>query len=127
MHLLSISALAALALAPTLGAARSPSARATAARADLLAGHLLPAGTTVRIRDGAGARVSVDQGVVWITEQGSFVDLVIGAGESCPLDRDGDALIAVHEQARLRLALGPARPRTVEVKFARGGDWLPLP
>jgi len=61
MSLLSTSTLAAIAITPAARAARGP---AFLRGADALRGHLLAAGTTVRVRDAAGARLHVDDGLV---------------------------------------------------------------
>jgi hypothetical protein len=87
----------------------------------------LPPGATLRIDDGEGSVVRVRTGQVWITEEGSFVDLVIGTGEACPLTRPGRALIQV--QCRTRLALevcADMPPRGVAVALSREPGWIDL-
>ena len=113
--------------APSLGApASSPAARASRTPATpTLATHAFPRGATLVIVDGDGLRLRVLAGEVWITEERSLVDLVIGAGESCPLTRPGSAVIEV--RARARLALEPdvagATARVVRAKMTRTGPW----
>lgn len=113
--------------APSLGAPSprsSAPARRTSATPDL-ATHVFPRGATLVIVDGDGLRLRVLAGEVWITEEGSLVDLVIGAGESCPLTRPGSAVIEVRGRARLALEpdVAGATARIVRVKMTRSGPW----
>jgi len=87
--------------------------------------HVLPRGATLAIVDGAGLRLRVLEGEVWITEERSLVDLVIGAGESCPLTRTGSALVEVRDRARLVLEphVPGASARVVRVKTSPTGAW----
>ena len=113
--------------APSLGApslrSAAPAAR-TSATPDL-ATHVFPRGATLVIGDGDGLRLHVLAGEVWITEERSLVDLVIGAGESCPLTRPGCAVIEVRGPARLLLEpdVAGATARIVRVKMTRTGPW----
>ena len=106
-----------------------PTVPATAApRLQALAAHVLPRGATLSIQDGVGLRLRVVSGEVWITEERSFVDLVIGAGEACPLTRPGRTLVEVRDRARL--VLEPASPgataRVVRLQTTPSGPWLVL-
>jgi len=116
--------------APSLGASSSqPAAHASRSPATpTLATHVFPRGATLVVVDGDGLRLRVEAGAVWITEERSLVDLVIGAGESCPLTRRGSAVVEV--QSRARLVLEPAVPgataRVVRAKMTRAGPWRTL-
>jgi hypothetical protein len=93
-----------------------------------IATHAFPRGAALAIVDGEGLRLRVVSGEVWITEEGSLVDLVIGAGESCPLTRPGSAVVEVQRDARL--ALEPqtegATARIVRARMTRAGPWILL-
>ena len=52
----------------------------------------MPRGSLLRIDDGAGAMIHVREGEIWVTEEGSRKDHVLGAGQSFRLQRDGTAL-----------------------------------
>jgi len=113
--------------APCLGASL-PSTGAHASGTSTRATHVFPRGATLAIVDGVGLRVRVLAGEIWITEERSLVDLVIGAGESCTLTRRGSALVEV--RSRARLALEPdvqgATARMVRAKTSRTGPWVLL-
>jgi hypothetical protein len=47
----------------------------------------------VRIREGAGRRICVREGVVWITEASEMSDVVLQPGACYSLKRDGLALV----------------------------------
>jgi ferric-dicitrate binding protein FerR (iron transport regulator) len=53
----------------------------------------LDAGHFLQVHDGKGVCVDVAQGQVWITQEGDVRDLVLRAGESWRIDRDGLTLI----------------------------------
>ncbi len=47
----------------------------------------------LRIREGAGRRICVDQGAVWITETADPADVVLETGACYALKRDGLVLV----------------------------------
>lgn len=49
-------------------------------------------GSLLRIEDGSGMLVHVRHGEIWVTEEASSKDHVLGAGQSFRLERDGAAL-----------------------------------
>ena len=109
--------------------ARPPSATRSLLAAPIpLGGHAFPRGAMLVIEDAVGLRLTVLSGEVWITEERSFVDLVIGAGEACPLTRPGLAVMEVHGDARLVLErVAPdARVRTVRARMTGAGPWMLL-
>jgi len=61
-------------------------------------------GQTLRVTDALGAIVRVAEGSVWITEQDVPQDVVLGAGASYRLRRNGLAL--VHAFGEATVALG---------------------
>ena len=113
--------------APSLGApSLRPAAPASRASATPdLSAHVFPRDATLVVVDGDGLRLRVLAGEVWITEERSLVDLVIRAGESCPLTRPGCAVIEVCGRARLVLEpeVAGATARVVRVKMTRTGPW----
>jgi hypothetical protein len=126
MPSLTFTALRALYLDGSLR--RSSSRPRTASTTPAIATHAFPRGAALAIVDGEGLRLRVVSGEVWITEEGSLVDLVIGAGESCPLTRPGSAVVEVQRDARL--ALEPqtkgATARIVRARMTRAGPWMLL-
>jgi hypothetical protein len=82
--------------------------------------RLDPAGETVRLRrrehlnlDGAaGWVVTVLSGSAWVTQDGDIRDVVLEAGQSMTLDRNGPAIISPFGDTCVRLScleLTPAR------------------
>lgn len=57
----------------------------------------------VRIRDGAGRRICVREGVVWITEASEPTDIVLEPGGCYALKRDGLALVTGLDDAFVTL------------------------
>ncbi len=55
----------------------------------------LARGDHLRIRDGHGAHVAVGHGTAWLTQHGDRRDIVIGAGESFRIDRDGVTVVSI--------------------------------
>jgi len=48
----------------------------------------------VRIEDGRGARVRVQSGLVWLTQQGCIDDMILKAGASYLIERGGLTLVS---------------------------------
>ncbi|SRR6266581_4923673 len=53
----------------------------------------LDAGELLRIRDGRGWTIAVVEGEVWITQDGDYRDIVIGAGDRFRLEGAGLSLV----------------------------------
>ena len=76
------------------------------------AGRLDPAGETVRLRrhehmnlaGAAGWTITALSGSIWITQDGDVRDVVLEAGQSIVLDRDGPAILSPFDDACLRIA-----------------------
>jgi Protein of unknown function (DUF2917) len=66
-------------------------------------------GSLLRIDGGAGVLVHVWAGEIWLTQEGSGKDHVLGAGQSFRLDRGGAAL--AHAFSRSVVSLTPPAPR----------------
>lgn len=73
-------------------------------------GMQLSRNDVVGIRDGHGALVFVESGTVWITQENDVRDVLVPAGGSFRLDRDGLALVQAHRSA------------TITVTAPLGGD-----
>lgn len=59
----------------------------------------LPQGKLVRVREGAGGRITAHAGLIWITEQDSPRDVVLRPGQSHVLGRPGLALVQAFSDA----------------------------
>ncbi len=53
----------------------------------------LARGSLLRVENARDMRVQVEQGTLWITQEGDTNDVVLERGESFRLDRDGVALL----------------------------------
>lgn len=76
--------------------------------AELLCMHLLPR-HQLRLRDAAGWVVECCGGTVWITQQGDVRDILLKAGESFTLDRDGTTLVSGLCDAEAVITVRPPR------------------
>ncbi|MDE2200313.1 MAG: DUF2917 domain-containing protein [Rhodospirillales bacterium] len=83
---------------------------------------LLGADGVLALRDGAGSRLTVLDGAVWLTQACDPRDIALSAGQSFALDRDGLALIkAVGGRAWLAVTdPAPARRRRRARWWSRG-------
>lgn len=61
---------------------------------------------TVTVQDGLGALVVVENGTVWLTQEGDTRDIIVAAGERFRLDRNGRALIEALPNAVVTLTTG---------------------
>lgn len=53
------------------------------------------------LRNGRGALVFVESGTAWITQENDLRDVLVPAGESFRIDRDGVALVQAHRAATI--------------------------
>ena len=79
----------------------------------------------LRIEDGRDLLVHVWQGSLWITQEGDRRDILLQAGQSFRLDRDGTALVKCWDDAVLALTSPhEERPaRSIEVQAADRQRW----
>lgn len=61
-------------------------------------------GDHLHIRDGHGALVAVGHGTAWLTQHGDRRDIVIGAGESFGIDRDGVTMVSTLSAAEITVS-----------------------
>lgn len=58
----------------------------------------------LEVVDGRGAAMRCELGTLWVTQDGDPRDIVLGAGQSFVLDRDGVAIVYATDDAELSLA-----------------------
>jgi hypothetical protein len=63
----------------------------------------LSRGEAMPVRDGAGGTVHAHEGRVWITEEDTLADVVLGAGESFRLARRGLAVVEALSDASISI------------------------
>lgn len=63
----------------------------------------LPRHAYLELRDAAGATLTAMQGSIWVTQEGDTRDMVLRAGDTFRLDRQGLTVVRATELTRLRL------------------------
>jgi Protein of unknown function (DUF2917) len=63
----------------------------------------MPEGDSLVVTNGQGTTIRIDRGCVWITEEKSFIDHVLVAGQHYTFDRPGVAIATAREDARVTL------------------------
>lgn len=61
-------------------------------------------GQTLKVHDGAGSTICAREGVVWITEENSGDDVLLGPGQCFRFGKPGLALVQAFNDASLSLA-----------------------
>ena len=69
----------------------------------------MPRGSLLRIDGGRGVLVYVREGEIWLTQEGSTEDHVVGTGQSFRVDRGGITLAQAFQ--RSVVSLTPPAPR----------------
>lgn len=69
----------------------------------LLPAQLLAAEELLAVSDGVATTIRIDIGEVWITEEGSFIDHILCAGQQYTIDRPGRAIVAAQTESRIAL------------------------
>jgi len=88
---------------------------------------LLERWDTVELIDAAGATAALDKGCLWITMDGDRRDIVLGAGQSWTVERNGRTLLHAEAPSTLRITEAVAdRAQHPEWPHALGAltDWV---
>jgi Protein of unknown function (DUF2917) len=64
----------------------------------------IPQGRTLRIQNGKGVELRPAQGCIWVTHEGETDDVVVEAGGTLRVTRDGLTLVHAFEKTRLGIA-----------------------
>jgi Protein of unknown function (DUF2917) len=72
---------------------------------------LLSEGGIVQLRNGAGLRIAVARGQIWITQEGDPRDVVLESGQSVRIERNGLTLIEALQPSRFALLAARDRDR----------------
>ncbi len=67
----------------------------------------------LRLRDGRDVVVGVDTGTVWLTQDGDLRDIILRAGESFRVDRDGTVLLQALDNAAVHFGPHGMAPQIV--------------
>jgi len=84
------------------------------------AGLALARNDVIGIRNGRGALVFVESGTAWITQEDDRRDVMVAAGESFRLDRNGVALVQPYRAATITLSapFGDTDPEVYRARSA---------
>ena len=63
----------------------------------------LEAGEVVTLDDAAGTRIRSRAGTVWVTEEGSRLDRIVGPGEAMVVGRDGRTVVQALRRAQVSI------------------------
>lgn len=66
-------------------------------------GLCLKRNQVVNMRGGLGHSIVCDSGTVWVTQDGDPRDIILRAGDSFTIDRNGPALVQAFEQAAISI------------------------
>jgi hypothetical protein len=68
----------------------------------------LSAGQVLTLDDARGVRIRSRAGTVWITQEGSARDDIVGPGDAIVVARNGRTVVQALQSARISIADGPA-------------------
>jgi hypothetical protein len=74
-------------------------------------GLCLKRNQVVTVRDGSGNSIVCDSGTVWVTQDGDPRDIILRAGDSFTLDRNGAALVQAFEPGTISITRSTGQPR----------------
>jgi hypothetical protein len=80
----------------------------------------MPRGSLLRIDGGAGVLVHVWKGEIWLTQEGSAEDHVLGAGQSLRVDGGGTALAQAFRRSVISLSAAAPAPAGALRRFFAG-------
>ena len=89
----------------------------------ILHANSLQRGAWLALEDGVATVIQVKQGDVWISEEGSFIDHILVAGQHYAIDRPGVAIVSMQSQAHvaMHLPIGGMPPRRIDLHAAGDG------
>jgi hypothetical protein len=74
----------------------------------------------VTVRGGIGHGIVCDSGTMWVTQDGDARDIILRAGESFTLDRNGTALVQAFEPGSISITRPAAQSRaSVQAELQR--------
>jgi Protein of unknown function (DUF2917) len=88
---------------------------------------LLDRRQTVELIDAAGATAVLDKGCLWITMDGDRRDIVLGAGESWTVERNGRTLLYAEAPSTLRITEPPVEHpdhRALAHRLSAAIEWV---
>jgi hypothetical protein len=90
----------------------------------ILHANSLPRGAWLALEDGVATVIQVKQGEVWISEEGSFIDHILVAGQHYAIDRPGVAIVSMQSEADIAMHLptGGMPPRRIDLHVAGDGE-----
>jgi hypothetical protein len=83
----------------------------------------LPRGAWLALEDGVATVIQVKQGEVWISEEGSFIDHILVAGQHYAIDRPGVAIVSMQSEADVAMHFpsGGIAPRRIDLHATGDG------
>lgn len=88
---------------------------------------LLERRQTIELIDAAGATAALEKGCLWITMDGDRRDIVLGAGQSWTVERNGRTLLHAAAQSTLRITdptANQAQRTTLQRALTATTDWV---
>jgi len=85
--------------------------------------HSLPRGAWLALEDGVATVIQVKQGEVWMSEEGSFIDHILVAGQHYAVDRPGVAIVSMQSEVDVAMHLpsGGIPPRRIDLHATGDG------
>lgn len=75
-------------------------------------GLCLKRNQVVTVRGGIGRSIVCDSGTVWVTQDGDARDIILRAGESFTIDRNGPTLVQAFEPGSISITRSAAQSRS---------------
>jgi hypothetical protein len=75
-------------------------------------------GELLAITDGEATTIRIDRGEVWISEEGSYIDHVLCAGQAYTVESSGVALVAAQKDSRVTLFAPRVGPPPARIAVA---------
>ena len=76
-------------------------------------GLCLKRNQVVIVRGGIGRSIVCDSGTVWVTQDGDVRDIILRAGESFTIDRNGPALVQAFESGSISITRPAPQSRAI--------------